>query len=167
MRSWRERNELTTQPRRCRSHTIMARILADVANRAHGQLIDIDESQPGGKPTFHIFATLADSECTPIIERTRAGMEAARARDVGSEQNGSFTGSDSEYTLKLIEQARILPVGCGPPERAPLPGLPVLAGLQALSRDQGICPKKRLPCGVAGSVAASIFSAFINDRGPK
>jgi len=32
MRSWREQKALTTQPSKCRSHTIMARILSKLVN---------------------------------------------------------------------------------------------------------------------------------------
>jgi hypothetical protein len=48
----RERKALTAQPTKCRSHTMMARILSDVAKRTHDQLIDFagvrcfDERQP-------------------------------------------------------------------------------------------------------------------------
>jgi DNA invertase Pin-like site-specific DNA recombinase len=40
----------------------------------------IDTTTPGGKLVFHIFAALAEFERDLIRERTRAGLEAARAR---------------------------------------------------------------------------------------
>lgn len=40
----------------------------------------IDTSSSAGKLTFHLFAALAEFERNLIRERTRAGMEAARAR---------------------------------------------------------------------------------------
>jgi DNA invertase Pin-like site-specific DNA recombinase len=40
----------------------------------------IDTTTPGGKLVFHIFAALAEFERNIIRERTRAGLEAARAR---------------------------------------------------------------------------------------
>jgi DNA invertase Pin-like site-specific DNA recombinase len=40
----------------------------------------IDTTSPGGKMVFHIFAALAEFERNLIRERTRAGLEAARAR---------------------------------------------------------------------------------------
>jgi DNA invertase Pin-like site-specific DNA recombinase len=43
---------------------------------------EINTSTPGGKLIFHIFAALAEFERGLIIERTRAGMKAARARGV-------------------------------------------------------------------------------------
>lgn len=40
----------------------------------------IDTTTPTGKLTFHIFSALAEFERSLIVERTRAGLEAARAR---------------------------------------------------------------------------------------
>lgn len=40
----------------------------------------IDTTTPGGKLVFHIFGALAEFERAIIRERTRAGLEAARAR---------------------------------------------------------------------------------------
>ncbi len=40
----------------------------------------IDTTTPGGKLIFHIFGSLAEFERSMIRERTRAGLEAARAR---------------------------------------------------------------------------------------
>ena len=40
----------------------------------------IDTTSPGGKLVFHIFTALAEFERNLIRERTRAGLEAARAR---------------------------------------------------------------------------------------
>lgn len=40
----------------------------------------IDTTTPQGKLTFHLFAALAEFERDIIAERTRAGLEAARAR---------------------------------------------------------------------------------------
>ena len=43
---------------------------------------DINTTTPGGRLIFHMFAALAEFERGLIIERTRAGMKAARARGV-------------------------------------------------------------------------------------
>ena len=40
----------------------------------------IDTTTPGGKLVFHIFGALAEFERSMIRERTRAGLDAARAR---------------------------------------------------------------------------------------
>ena len=39
-----------------------------------------DTSSPGGQLVFHIFGSLAEFERSLIVERTRAGLDAARAR---------------------------------------------------------------------------------------
>jgi DNA invertase Pin-like site-specific DNA recombinase len=44
---------------------------------------DINTTTPSGKLVFHIFAALAEFERGLIIERTRAGMRAARAISAG------------------------------------------------------------------------------------
>jgi DNA invertase Pin-like site-specific DNA recombinase len=46
----------------------------------HSLTEQIDTSTPGGKFTFHLFGALAEMERDLIIQRTRAGLEAARAR---------------------------------------------------------------------------------------
>ena len=40
----------------------------------------IDTTTPGGKLIFHVFGALAEFEREVIRERTKAGLEAARAR---------------------------------------------------------------------------------------
>jgi DNA invertase Pin-like site-specific DNA recombinase len=40
----------------------------------------LDTTSPGGKLVFHVFAALAEFERQLIIERTKAGLTAARAR---------------------------------------------------------------------------------------
>src|SRR5260370_38088636 len=40
----------------------------------------VDTSTPGGKFTFHLFGAFAEMERDVIRQRTKAGLEAARAR---------------------------------------------------------------------------------------
>ncbi|MGH2715856.1 MAG: recombinase family protein [Thermoleophilaceae bacterium] len=61
----------------------------------------IDTTTPGGKLVFHIFAALAEFERDLIRERTRAGLEAARARG----RNG---GRPSVMTAEKLRVAREL-----------------------------------------------------------
>lgn len=61
----------------------------------------IDTTTPGGKLAFHIFAALAEFERDLIRERTRAGLEAARARG----RNG---GRPSVMTAEKLRVAREL-----------------------------------------------------------
>ena len=59
----------------------------------------IDTSTPGGKLVFHLFGALAEFERSLIVERTKAGLEAARAR-------GRRGGRPRAMTPKKIEVAR-------------------------------------------------------------
>jgi DNA invertase Pin-like site-specific DNA recombinase len=61
----------------------------------------IDTTTPGGKLVFHIFAALAEFERDLIRERTRAGLDAARARG----RNG---GRPSVMTAEKLRVAREL-----------------------------------------------------------
>ena len=59
-------------------HDLNARGVGFRVLTGHGA--SIDTTAPGGKLVFGIFAALAEFERELIIERTRAGMAAARAR---------------------------------------------------------------------------------------
>jgi len=61
----------------------------------------IDTTTAGGKLVFHIFAALAEFERSIIRERTRAGLDAARAR-------GRSGGRPPALTEKDLQQARAL-----------------------------------------------------------
>jgi DNA invertase Pin-like site-specific DNA recombinase len=60
-----------------------------------------DTTTPGGKLIFHVFGALAEFERALIIERTQAGLAAARAR-------GRKGGRKPKMTEKDVEMARIL-----------------------------------------------------------
>ena len=59
----------------------------------------IDTTTPQGKLTFHLFASLAEFERDIIRERTRAGLEAARAR---GRKGGRPKGLNKEAKDKAI-----------------------------------------------------------------
>ena len=61
----------------------------------------IDTTTSGGKLVFHIFGALAEFEREIIRERTRAGLQSARARG----RNG---GRRKKLTAKQVEMARSL-----------------------------------------------------------
>jgi DNA invertase Pin-like site-specific DNA recombinase len=61
----------------------------------------IDTTTPGGRLVFHVFAALAEFERDLIRERTRAGLEAARARG----RNG---GRPSVMTAEKLRVGREL-----------------------------------------------------------
>jgi Resolvase, N terminal domain len=62
-------------------HDLTARGIGFKVLTEHGA--SIDTTFPGGKLVFGIFAALAEFERELIIERTEAGMAAARARNGG------------------------------------------------------------------------------------
>ena len=59
-------------------HDLAARGIGFKVLTGHGA--SIDTSSPSGKLVFGIFAALAEFERELIVERTRAGLQAARAR---------------------------------------------------------------------------------------
>ena len=59
-------------------HDLTTRGIGFKVLAGHGA--SIDTTSPGGKLVFGIFAALAEFERALIVERTRAGMAAARAR---------------------------------------------------------------------------------------
>ena len=61
----------------------------------------LDTSTAGGKLVFHLFASLAEFERSLIIERTQAGLAAARAR-------GRKGGRPSKMTPQKLEVARTM-----------------------------------------------------------
>ena len=66
-----------------RSLRDLVNLMNDIQDKGAGlkSLNDsIDTTTPHGKLTFHLFASLAEFERDIIRERTRAGLEAARAR---------------------------------------------------------------------------------------
>ncbi|HJE02778.1 MAG TPA: recombinase family protein [Aliarcobacter thereius] len=62
-----------------------------------GQGVNIDTITPSGKMVFSIFAALAEFERELIIERTKAGLESARAR--GKVGGRKFALSKSQIRL--------------------------------------------------------------------
>ena len=65
-----------------------------------GQGANIDTTTPNGKLVFGIFAALAEFERELIIERTVAGLQAARAR-------GRFGGRKFQMTKSKVRLAQI------------------------------------------------------------
>jgi len=60
----------------------------------------IDATTSGGKLIFHIFGALAEFERNLIRERTRAGLEAARAR---GKKGGRRKVLDDEKAQRLYK----------------------------------------------------------------
>ena len=61
---------------------------------------NIDTTTPTGKLTFHLFAALAEFERDIISERTKAGLESARAR-------GRKGGRPKGLSKKAMDKARL------------------------------------------------------------
>jgi DNA invertase Pin-like site-specific DNA recombinase len=61
----------------------------------------IDTTTPGGKLVFHIFAALAEFERNVIRERTRAGLEAARARGRKGGRKKKFSDKQRGLAMEL------------------------------------------------------------------
>lgn len=65
---------------------------------------NIDTTSPGGRLIFHVFAALAEFERDLIRERTRAGLEAARARGRQGGRPSSLTDDQARTARRLYEQ---------------------------------------------------------------
>ena len=62
---------------------------------------NIDTTTAGGRLVFHIMGALAEFERSLIVERTKAGMESARAR-------GRHLGRSPSLDRTKVEHARLL-----------------------------------------------------------
>ena len=65
---------------------------------------DISTATPGGKLVFHIFAAIAEFERGIILERTHAGIQAAKGRDVKFGRKRKLTAQQISHVRKLIKQ---------------------------------------------------------------
>jgi DNA invertase Pin-like site-specific DNA recombinase len=68
----------------------------------------VDTKTPAGRFFFDLVASLAQMECELILERTRAGLEAARCQ-------GRIGGRKRRMTDSKVQAARKLPAGGTPP----------------------------------------------------
>ena len=64
---------------------------------------NIDTTSSGGKLVFHLFGALAEFEQDIIKERTRAGLEAARARGRKGGHPFKLTGKKREMAKALYQ----------------------------------------------------------------
>ena len=67
----------------------------------------IDTTSTGGKLTFHIFAALAEFERQLILERTQAGLQAARARGRLGGRPKALTASKQQRAVELYQEKRL------------------------------------------------------------
>ncbi len=68
---------------------------------------EMDTTSPGGKLTFHIFGALAEFERDLIRQRTRAGLEAARARGRVGGRSPSLSEDDLQVAKALLKDPEI------------------------------------------------------------
>jgi DNA invertase Pin-like site-specific DNA recombinase len=68
---------------------------------------NIDTTTSGGKLIFHIFASLAEFERSIIRERTRAGLDAARARGKRGGRPPSLTEKDIQAAKAMLADPEI------------------------------------------------------------
>jgi DNA invertase Pin-like site-specific DNA recombinase len=64
----------------------------------------IDTTTPAGRFFFHVMASLAQMERELLIERTRAGLDAAKKRGRIGGRKRSMTPSKVEAAKKLLDQ---------------------------------------------------------------
>ena len=66
----------------------------------------IDTTTPGGKLVFHIFGALAEFERNLISDRTKAGLEAARARGRRGGRPKKLDAQQRELAIDLYSQKK-------------------------------------------------------------
>lgn len=68
----------------------------------------IDTSTPGGKLVFHIMGALAEFERSLIVERTKAGMDAARRRGKHVGRPPALSKEQVAHARKSIQQGETI-----------------------------------------------------------
>jgi len=87
-----------------RSLSFLISLIEELRERGadfHSLSDGIDTTTPGGQLVFHIMGALAEFERALIVERTKAGMEAAKLR-------GKHLGRPKMLSKRQIEHARKL-----------------------------------------------------------
>ena len=77
----------------------------------------LDTTTPTGKLTFHVIGALAEFERAIIIERTTAGLKAAKARGVQLGRKPSLTAAQGEARAQADRRRRDAPRSCPQPWR--------------------------------------------------
>ena len=70
---------------------------------------DISTATPGGKLVFHVFAAVVEFERGVIAERTRAGIENAKRRNVKFGRKNLLKPYQVQHALTLIGQGEPVP----------------------------------------------------------
>lgn len=88
-----------------RSLPHLIEVIRDIEGKgAHFQSLTegIDTTTAQGRLTFHLMGALAEFERSLIVERTKAGLEAARKRGVRIGRPKSLTTAQIKHAKKLI-----------------------------------------------------------------
>lgn len=64
---------------------------------------NIDTTTAGGRLVFHLMGALAEFERSLIVERTQAGLQAARRRGVRVGRPRSLTSAQIKHARKLVD----------------------------------------------------------------
>lgn len=67
----------------------------------------IDTSSAGGRLVFHVFGALAEFEHNLIVDRTKAGLAAARARGRKGGRRSKMTKADVQKAVAMLRDPRI------------------------------------------------------------
>jgi len=93
-----------------RSLKHLIELMTELENRGIGfQSIQesIDTTTPGGKLVFHIFGALAEFERNLIRDRTKAGLEAARARGRLGGRKKKLGAAQRALAVELYKQKNL------------------------------------------------------------
>lgn len=96
--------------RLARSLKDLVEIIDDLQNRGVGfkSLTEsIDTTNAGGRLIFHIFGALAEFEHSLIVERTKAGLAAARARGRVGGRKPALSDSDVKKAAAMLSDPMI------------------------------------------------------------
>lgn len=94
-----------------RSLPDLVRIVAELEKRqiAFESLTErIDTSSAAGKLIFHVFASLAEFERNLISERTKAGLQASRARGKKGGRKAKLSGKDIREIRAALRDPEVL-----------------------------------------------------------
>ena len=96
--------------RLARSLKDLVEIVQDLNDRAIGfrSLTEaIDTTSSGGRLVFHIFGALAEFEHDLIRERTKAGLQAARARGRQGGRKPAMSDADAKKAAAMLSDPKI------------------------------------------------------------
>ena len=98
---------ITKLDRLGRSLKNLIELAGDLEKRGVGPLVidqNIDTTSPAGKLFFHIVGAFAQFERDMISERTRDGLEAARARGRTGGRKPKLSGKQADHARRLYDE---------------------------------------------------------------